>query len=175
MKKFLYFKKLTIIGFLISVLIFILLITIEIPILIAILFCISLVSIITTFQIFFEIFKLRTSIEKKEVMKVIIQSVIFLPILYFFILISYEFSQNTRIDIINNTNQTVDHWSIKGCLNLWNTNLYPKQKKTIWINLNEDCSLEIEYIQQGIKKRETIAGNLNPGLFSKIEFYIQPE
>lgn len=173
MNENLHYKKLAILGTIFSVLMFALFIWIEEPILSGVIICGATITLLLCLLSVIEVIRKMKFIEKKKVSSTLIFLLIAFPVLFTLIGISYHFAQSTRIDIVNNTNQTIDHWSISGCDNLWRDNHYPKQKEIIWLDLSGDCSVEIEYSQNGIRKKETIVGNLKPSLFSKVEFYIQ--
>jgi hypothetical protein len=171
MDKILKFRKLAITGTISGLLLFFMFMTFETPILSAVIICAAIITLIINVLLVLEILQN----ERKSIVSNLIIIIISSLISIFLIFIGRHFAQSTRIDVINNTDQTINHWSISGCTSLWRNNQYPKQTETIWVHLSGECSVEIEYSQNGINKKEIIVGKLKPGLFSKIEFYIQPE
>lgn len=62
---------------------------------------------------------------------------------------------------------------ILGCQEKFIDKLKKEDKRTIWIKIPEDCSIDINYIFEGTKKRENIIEYISPGMGEKIEFSIE--
>lgn len=74
----------------------------------------------------------------------------FLTIMY---LLSY-----LRITFVNSTGETINNVQIIGCDNKTISQLGIDQRKTKWIGINGDCSVNIKYFINGIESQEIVVG-----------------
>ena len=77
-----------------------------------------------------------------------------------------------RITFTNSTNTTLTNIKIEGCSEETIEKLESKESKTIWIDINGDCSINIEYLSNGQKKAENVAGYITNNMGQKMKYNI---
>ena len=77
-----------------------------------------------------------------------------------------------RITFINTSQTKLSDIQTIGCDSKHIDSLQPGQSQTIWVGINGDCALDIEYFANGQKKIETVAGYLTSGMGQKLTFNI---
>jgi len=128
---------------------------------------ILIISIILGCIIIFS--KNSTNIKLKSCSIIVLNILIASVYSYFVILLT----NYARITLINSTSNTVTDIQILGCEEKMIGKLEKEDKRTIWIKIPEDCSIDINYIFEGTKKRENIIEYISPGMGEKIEFSIE--
>lgn len=127
---------------------------------------ILIISIILGFIIIFS----KNSINIKLKSCIIIVLNIFIAILYsYFVILLTNY---VRIILINSTSDKITDIQILGCEDKSLNDLNKGNRKTIWIKISGDCSIDINYIFEGTQKRENIIEYISPGMGEKIEFSI---
>jgi hypothetical protein len=128
---------------------------------------ILIISIILGFIIIFS--KNSINIKLKSCSIIVLNILIAIAYSYFVILlINYA-----RITLINSTSDKITDIQILGCEEKSLNDLNKGDRRTIWIKIPEDCSIDINYIFDGIQKRENIIEYISPNMGEKIEFSIE--
>ncbi len=91
-----------------------------------------------------------------------------ISIFYFFIIV--VLINTLRITFVNETGQTIENVEIIGAQPKTIHKLEPNEKKTVWIGINGDSTLEIEYNIGNSKKREIVYGYITSSM-GQIETY----
>lgn len=63
-----------------------------------------------------------------------------------------------RIEFVNNTGHELSDLNISGCQEIQIDKMMPGESKMIWIEIERECSISINYLQEGIRKEEVVAG-----------------
>ena len=95
-----------------------------------------------------------------------------LPIMFVFIWISMIVIGNMRITFTNATDNNLSDIKIFGCETEYISELKPNESKTVWVEITGDCSITLEYLENGIKKTETVAGYVTNGMGQKMKHKI---
>ena len=81
-----------------------------------------------------------------------------IPIAYFYFYIVIFLLNTLRITLINNTGQTLNEVNILGCENKNIIQLAKNERRTIWVNIPNDCSVQIEFDIEGKTKTQEVIG-----------------
>ena len=76
-----------------------------------------------------------------------------------------------RLTLENTTNKTIKRIRIAGCNEKSIPDLKPGESQTVWIDIPNDCSVEINYIDaSGSKKNKEVLEYITPGNGKKIHW-----
>lgn len=78
-----------------------------------------------------------------------------------------KLDQIERITFIDKTNSKLTDIHLNGCGGGDIDTLDVGENKTVWIKINGDCSLYIDYLENGILKTEMVAGYLTQNMGQK--------
>ena len=95
-----------------------------------------------------------------------------LPIMFLFIWFSLILIGNMRITFTNGTNNKLTDIKIVGCETEHIAELEPNESKTIWVGITGDCSINLEYLENGELKKEMVAGYVTSGMGQKMKHRI---
>jgi hypothetical protein len=95
-----------------------------------------------------------------------------LPIMFLFIWLSLIIIGNMRITFTNSTGNKLTDINIVGCEKENISELEPNESKTVWVGITGDCSITLEYVENGTKKTETVAGYVTNGMGQKMNHKI---
>lgn len=87
-----------------------------------------------------------------------------LPIMFLFIWFSLVLTGNMRITFTNSTQNELTDIKIVGCETEHISELEPNESKTVWVRITGDCSISIEYLENGKLIKETVAGYVTSGM-----------
>ncbi len=73
-------------------------------------------------------------------------------------------SDIARITFVNQTLEEIEQVNITGCEDQIIEHLKPGGRETVWINIENDCSIKMEYIQNDTTLTETVCGYLCHGM-----------
>ncbi len=77
-----------------------------------------------------------------------------------------------RITFINETDTTINDINIVGCGGGYIEKLAIGESKTVWVEITGDCSIYIDYLSNGKRKEETVAGYVTSGMGQKAKHKI---
>ena len=112
------------------------------------------------------------STNRKRLLKTGGLMLINLPIMFLFIWFSLVLIGNMRITLTNSTQNKLTDIKIVGCETEHISELKPNESKTVWVGITGDCSITLEYLENGELKKETVAGYVTSGMGQKMNHKI---
>lgn len=112
------------------------------------------------------------STNRKRLLKTGGLMLINLPVMFIFIWISLIVIGNMRITFTNATANNLTDIKIIGCEAKYISELKPNESKTVWVGITGDCSITLEYLENGMTKTETVAGYVTNGMGQKMKHNI---
>lgn len=112
------------------------------------------------------------SANKQELLKTSRLMLINLPVVVVFIWIVMILIGNMRITFTNSTQNELTDINIVGCETEYISKLKPSESKTVWVEITGDCSITLEYLENGAPKKETVVGYATIGMGQIIEHSI---
>ncbi|WP_338408991.1 hypothetical protein [uncultured Flavobacterium sp.] len=95
-----------------------------------------------------------------------------LPMMFLFIWLTLLLIGNMRITFTNSTQNKLTDIKIVGCQTEHILELKPNESKTVWVKITGDCSISLEYLENGTLKTETVAGYVTSGMGKKMKHKI---
>ena len=95
-----------------------------------------------------------------------------IPVMILYIWIALNLLGNMRITFTNATENILTDINIVGCETEHIAELKPNESKTIWVGITGDCSISLEYSENGKIKTETVAGYVTSGMGQKMKHKI---
>ncbi|MES2277147.1 MAG: hypothetical protein V4592_14050 [Bacteroidota bacterium] len=80
-----------------------------------------------------------------------------IPVLIFYLSIESNLSNTIRLSLNNSTKTVLTDIHINGCELNHIDKLAPNQSQTIRIKIPGDCAIDIDYLQNGIRKKASVA------------------
>ena len=77
-----------------------------------------------------------------------------------------------RITFTNATQNKLTDIKILGCETEHIPELEPNESITVWVGITGDCSISLEYFENGILKTEIVAGYVTNGMGQKLKHQI---
>ncbi|MBA6154890.1 hypothetical protein [Gelidibacter maritimus] len=112
------------------------------------------------------------STNRKRLLKTSGLMLINLPIMFLFIWLSLILIGNMRITFTNSTQNKLTDIKIDGCETEYISELKPNESKTVWVGITGDCSITLEYLENGELKKEMVAGYVTNGMGQKMKHKI---
>ena len=112
------------------------------------------------------------SVNRKRLLKTSGLMLVNLPIMFLFIWFSFILMGNMRVTFTNSTQKKLADIKIIGCETEHISELEPNESKTVWVEITGDCSITLEYLENGELKKETVAGYVSGGMGQKLEHKI---
>ncbi|PZP51996.1 MAG: hypothetical protein DI598_01780 [Pseudopedobacter saltans] len=81
-----------------------------------------------------------------------------IPIMLFYCWVAIILLNTMRITFTNSTHTTLTNINIVGCGGGHIDKLEVGESKTVWVNITGDCSINIDYLSNGQRKEESLAG-----------------
>jgi hypothetical protein len=98
-----------------------------------------------------------------------------IPILLIYVWFAMLLIGNMRITFTNETEHKLTEINIVGCETESITELNPNESKTVWVGITGDCSIKVDYKENGEKKSEIVAGYVTGGMGQKMNYKIGGE
>jgi len=98
-----------------------------------------------------------------------------IPVLFFYCWVTGILLDTMRITFTNTTKTTLTNINIVGCGGAHIEKLENGESETVWVDITGDCSIGINYLSEGQKKEENVAGYLTPLMGQKMEHNIGGE
>ena len=95
-----------------------------------------------------------------------------IPIMFACIWIAMIVIGNMRITFTNGTQNKLTDIKIVGCETEHIVKLEPNESKTVWVGITRDCSIAVEYLENGEHKSEMVAGYVTNGMGQKMKHTI---
>lgn len=112
------------------------------------------------------------STNRKRLLKTSGLMLINLPIMFLLIWLSLILIGNMRITFTNSTQNKLTDIKIVGCETEYISELEPNESKTVWVGITGDCSITLEYLENGEQKKEMVAGYVTNGMGQKMKHKI---
>ena len=77
-----------------------------------------------------------------------------------------------RITFANSTQTTLTNINIVGCGGGRIEKLESGESETVWVDVTGDCSINIDYLTNGQKKEESVAGYVTNSMGQKMKYNI---
>lgn len=77
-----------------------------------------------------------------------------------------------RITFTNQTGKEITDINIIGCGGGHIDNLAVGESETVWVSITGDCSISIDYLSDGQRKEEQVAGYVTSGMGQKLNHRI---
>jgi hypothetical protein len=106
----------------------------------------------------------------KKIFGVSILMLLNIPIMLFYCSFASKLSNTVIIKFTNCTSFDVKEINVTGCEQKYIQQIVKGDSKTIWVKIPSDCSIQINYINNGIKKNEIVEGYLS-GMMGKRSNY----
>lgn len=130
-------------------------------------------GIVNLIVILFILVKAITDLSnRKNLLKTSGIMLINIPIMFFFIWVAMILTGTMRIKFTNATQNKLTDINIVGCESKHIDELKPNESKTIWVGITGDCSINLEYLENGKLKRETVVGYATTGGGQKLKHKI---
>lgn len=94
-----------------------------------------------------------------------------IPVLFFYCWVTGILLDTMRITFTNTTKTTLTNINIVGC-GAYIDKLESGESETVWVEITSDCSIGINYLSEGQKKEENVAGYVTPLMGQKMKHNI---
>lgn len=98
----------------------------------------------------------KDSINRRELFKTCVLILVNVPITLLYLWFTIILLDTLRITFTNSTSNQLTKINIIGCDDQFIEKLEIGESKTIWIKISGDCSVNINYLQNGIIKKEAV-------------------
>ena len=122
--------------------------------------------------LFILVMAITDSSNRKNLLKTSGIMLINIPIMFIFIWVVMILIGTMRITFTNATQNKLTDINIVGCETKHIDELKPNESKTIWVGITGDCSINLEYLENGKLKRETVVGYATAGGGQKLKHKI---
>ena len=120
---------------------------------------ILLIGIINVCVLIFILFKANKDNEnRKKLLATCGLMLLNIPVMLFYCWIAIILLNTMRITFTNDTNSTVTKINIVGCGGGYIDKLDVGESNTVWVDIEGDCSISIDYFSNGQRKHEGVAG-----------------
>lgn len=109
---------------------------------------------------------------RKKLLKTSGLMLINIPIMLVFMYVAMILIGTMRITFTNSTQNTLTNINIIGCETKHIDELKPNESKTVWVGITGDCSINLEYLENGKIKKETVVGYVTSGGGQKLKHKI---
>jgi hypothetical protein len=128
----------------------------------------GIVNFVLLILICFKSEKEKDVIKKKKLFRTCSLMLLNIPVLIFYIWVSTILLNTMRITFTNYTGAAIKDIKIEGCSGGYIDKIENGEHKTVWITITGDCSLNIEYSENGQLKTETVSGYLTTSMGQKM-------
>jgi hypothetical protein len=120
---------------------------------------ILLIGLINVGVLIFILFKANKDNEnRKKLLATCGLMLLNIPVMLFYCWIAIILLNTMRITFTNDTNSTVTKINIVGCGGGYIDKLDVGESNTVWVDIEGDCSISIDYFSNGQRKHEGVAG-----------------
>ncbi len=109
---------------------------------------------------------------KKNLLKTCGLMLLNIPIMLFYFWVTVILLNTMRITFTNSTQSTLTNINIVGCGGGQISKLEVGESETVWVDITEDCSINIDYLSNGQKKVENVVGYVTNSMGQKIKHNI---
>ncbi len=109
---------------------------------------------------------------RKRLLKICGLMTLNIPVMIFYSWVALILIGNMRITFTNLTQNTITNINIIGCESEYIDKLAPGKGKTVWVAITGDCTINIDYLSNGLRKEENVFGYVTHGMGQKINYNI---
>lgn len=95
-----------------------------------------------------------------------------IPVMVLYCWIAIILLDTMRITFTNSTQTTLTDINITGCETEHIDLLEAGESETVWVSISGDCTIYVDYISNGVRKKENVAGYVTPGMGGKMKHTI---
>jgi len=95
-----------------------------------------------------------------------------IPIMVAYCWVAIVLLDTMRITFTNSTQTTLSSINIVGCGGGHIDKLEKGESKTVWVTITGDCSIYVDYLSNGQRKEETVAGYVTSSMGQKVNHKI---
>ncbi|WP_026706541.1 hypothetical protein [Flavobacterium soli] len=111
-------------------------------------------------------------VQRKKSMKTCGIMLLNIPALLLYCWIAIILINTMRITFTNTTRMNLTNINILGCEKIHIDKLKVGESKTVWVEITGDCSINIDYLANGIQKEESVESYVTNGMGQKINHKI---
>ena len=131
---------------------------------------IGLINIVVLISILIKAQKEKTN--RKRLLNTSGLMILNIPIIISYCWVAIILLGTMRITFINETDTTINDINIIGCGGGHIEKLAIGESKTVWVEITGDCSIYIDYLSNGKRKEETVAGYVTSSMGQKAKHKI---
>ena len=98
-----------------------------------------------------------------------------IPVMFVYCWVAIILLNTMRITFTNSTTSTLTNINIVGCGGGHINQLEAGKSGTVWIKITGDCSINVDYLANGKRKVETVAGYVTNNMGQKMKYNIGRE
>ena len=95
-----------------------------------------------------------------------------IPVMIVYSWLGFILLDTMRITFTNGHESSISDINIIGCGGGFINELKPNESKTLWISITGDCSINVEYLLNNERNKETVAGYVTTSAGQKIKHNI---
>lgn len=95
-----------------------------------------------------------------------------IPVMLVYCWVAIILLDTMRITFKNETQKTLTDINITGCETKHIDKLEVGESKTVWVGITGDCTINVDYLSNGQKKKDSVAGYVTKGMGQKIKHNI---
>jgi hypothetical protein len=134
---------------------------------------IAIIGLLNSAVLLYILFKVtKDKVYRKRLMKTCGLMLINIPIMFLYCWFAAILTNTMRITFTNSTQTTLTDINIVGCKTAHIENLESGESKTVWVGISGDCTINIDYLTNGQRKEENVAGYVTNSMGQKIKHNI---
>jgi len=109
---------------------------------------------------------------RKKLLKICGIMLVNIPVMLFYCWVTIILLNTMRITFRNSTQTTLTNINISGCGGGHIDKLESGESETVWVDINGDCSINIDYLSKGQRKEEGVSGYVTSTMGKKMKHNI---
>jgi hypothetical protein len=109
---------------------------------------------------------------RKKLLKTCGVMLVNIPVMLFYCWVTFILLNTMRITFTNSTQTTLANININGCGGGHIDKLESGESETVWVDINGDCSINIDYLSNGQRKEEGVTGYVTSTMGKKMKHNI---
>ena len=110
--------------------------------------------------------------KRKKLLKTCGVMLVNIPVMLFYCWVTIILLNTMRITFTNSTQTTLTNININGCGGGHIDKLESGESETVWVDITGDCSINIDYLSNGQRKKEGVTGYLTSTMGKKMKHNI---
>lgn len=121
----------------------------------------------------FLVWRSRKFADANKILNSVLLMLLNIPVAIVYFFFGIYMTGIMRITFENNTGETIRNINIMGCENKWLDILENTDSETFWIDIDQECAIEISYQDsKGKRHREVVVGYVSSGIGHKFTYQI---